>query len=413
MKQTNVLTLLDLNREIKGQFQSLFPSFVWIKAEIGELKMNSASGHCYLEFVEKEANGRYVVARARATIWATRFREIADEFASTTGENLRAGLKVLTAVKVEYHEQYGLSLNVLAIDPSFTLGEMASQRKKIIEQLRADGLLDANKELPFPLVPRRVAVISSSTAAGYEDFLNQLHHNPLSIVFDVTLFATAMQGEQTECSVIASLDKIAEQADRFDVVAIIRGGGATADLSFFDSYPMAAACAQFPLPIITGIGHERDETVVDAVAHTRLKTPTAAAEYLIGQCERFLDQAASLHDRIVSGVFLSIENEKSALTALTRELHLHLFQSFAIRKAELDTLRSNVLFTAQGMIVRNQAALTHVEKMIQALSPLSILKRGYALVLHDGKPITGSRQVVKGDSVRIILAEGELDGVIN
>ena len=295
------LSLVELNQRIHMTLEQAFPDTYWVRAEMSDVRENSASGHCYLEFIEKDPRSGQLLAKVRGAIWAKTFRLLKPYFEMETGQRFVSGLKVLVRVTVDFHELYGLSLTVVDIDPAYTLGDMARKRLEIIRQLQEEGVFGLNKELPLPLLPQRVALISSPTAAGYEDFMNQLMHNRAGYPFYVKLFPALMQGERTEGSVIAALDRIYAHQELFDVVALLRGGGATSDLNSFDSYLLAANCAQFPLPILTGIGHERDDTVVDLVAHTRLKTPTAVAEFLIAR----MDQAAKTLEDLQQAVIQS------------------------------------------------------------------------------------------------------------
>ena len=288
-----IFTLSELTGAVRDTLEATFPETYWVRAETSDVRVNAASGHCYLEFIEKNPKTNQLVAKARGSIWAKVFRMLKPYFEMETGQTFTSGLKVLVKVTIEFHELYGFSLNVVDIDPTYTIGDMARKRQEIIRQLQADGVFTLNKELTFPDFPTRIAVITSPTAAGYEDFLNQLLHNQAGYPFYPKLFPALMQGEKTEESVIAALERIDACREYFDVVVIIRGGGATSDLNSFDSYLLAAHCAQFPLPIITGIGHERDDTIVDLVAHTRLKTPTAVAAFLIHCLDQ---QAATLND---------------------------------------------------------------------------------------------------------------------
>ena len=283
------LSLYDLNTLVRRSLEQCLPDEYWVQAELSEVRVHPATGHCYVEFVQKDPRSNNLVAKARGVIWSNVFHLLRPYFEESTGQMFTAGIKVLVQVTVSFHELYGYSLTVQDIDPTYTLGDMARRRREILAQLKADGVLTLNKELPMPVLPQRIAVISSASAAGYGDFCHQLEHNPRGYYFRVELFPSIMQGERTESSLLAALDRINQRLEYFDVVVIIRGGGATSDLSCFDTYLLAAACAQFPLPIITGIGHERDDTVLDTVAHTRVKTPTAAAECLIAR----MDEAAA------------------------------------------------------------------------------------------------------------------------
>lgn len=271
------VSLYELNSRIRQSVEEAFPSPVWVRAEISELKEN-ANGHAYLELVEKDGNR--IVAKTKAMCWRNTYAMLKPFFREKTGQPLAVGMKVLFACEVNFHEQYGFSLLINDVDPAFTLGDMARQRQETIRRLRQEGVFDMNRSLTVPPLPQRIAVISSATAAGFGDFEHQLKRNEQGYVFYTHLFPAVMQGERTSSSIIAALERIYVHAELFDVVVIIRGGGATADLNSFDNYELATNCAQFPLPIITGIGHLRDTCVLDMVANVCAKTPTAVAEYL-------------------------------------------------------------------------------------------------------------------------------------
>ena len=273
-------SLFELTQFINSVVKVNFEEAIWIRAEISEFREHS-NGHCYLEFIEKDSHTDTLKAKIRGNIWVNTYRMIKPYFEENTGQTLKAGLKVLVAVTVEFHDVFGLSLNVKDIDPTFTLGELAKRRQEIIRLLEKDGVIDMNKGLQIPVLPQRIAIISSATAAGYDDFCNHLDNNSEGFVFYKKLFPAIMQGDQAADSIIEALDKISYHIDKFDVVVMIRGGGATTDLACFDSYELASHCAQFLLPVIAGIGHQRDLSIVDLVAHTSVKTPTAAATLLI------------------------------------------------------------------------------------------------------------------------------------
>ncbi|MBN2636426.1 MAG: exodeoxyribonuclease VII large subunit, partial [Prolixibacteraceae bacterium] len=311
------LTLSELNGQIKDAITGAFPSTVWVVAEISEIKENR-SGHCYLELIEKEGND--IIARARAMIWSYTYRMIKPYFETTTGQFFTQGIKIMVQVLVEFHPSFGLSLNIKDIDPVYTVGDMALQRKEIISRLQNEGVFNMNRELQLPLVPQKIAVISSATAAGYQDFMNQLETNEFGFRFYVKLFQAVMQGVEAVPSIIRALEKIYNYDDFFDAVVIIRGGGATADLSSFDNYDLAFHITQFPLPVITGIGHEKDDTIIDLVAHTRMKTPTAVAEFLINGVERFYEKLLQLESEVVSLAREQIESKQDHLEDLANEL---------------------------------------------------------------------------------------------
>jgi exodeoxyribonuclease VII large subunit len=279
--ENNPLSLYELLGGVKMSLKSSLPPAMWVTAEISELKVNY-SGHCYLELIEKDTSGESIKAKARATIWASVFRMIQPYFESATRSKLATGMKVMVKASVEFHELYGFSLNITDIEPSYTVGEMALKKQEIINRLIAEGVFEMNKSLYIPDIPRRIAVVSSKTAAGFGDFMDQLLQNDFGYKFSVELFPAVMQGAEAEQSIIEALDAVFEQEALFDLVVIIRGGGSQSDLNCFNSYWLAYHICQFPLPVLTGIGHEQDETIADLVAHTRLKTPTAVAEFLIG-----------------------------------------------------------------------------------------------------------------------------------
>ncbi len=337
------LTLFRLNQWIQEALKSAIPASVWVIAEISELKENR-SGHCYLELIEKEDNE--IIARARATIWSYTYRILKPYFETSAGQAFGHGIKVLVQVSVEFHPAYGMSLNIKDIDPAYTIGDMALQRKEIIDRLKTDGVFDMNKELELPLVPQKIAVISSKTAAGYQDFINQLENNSAGIKFYTHLFEAYMQGSETVPSIIAALDRIFEHEAFFDAVAIIRGGGATADLSSFDSYELAFHVTQFPLPVITGIGHEKDDTIIDLVAHTRMKTPTAVAEFFISGAQRFYERLTTLEEGLLQLTRQTIESKQEQLEEFADVLHRSVKHFVADKNMQLvrqgNTLQRNV-----------------------------------------------------------------------
>ena len=334
------LTLFELNTQVKDALLDAFPGAVWVVAEVSELKENR-SGHCYLELIEKEGNE--IIARSRATIWSYTYRMLKPYFETTTGQLFTQGIKILVQATIEFHAAYGMSLNIKDIDPTYTVGDMALQRKEIIERLKNEGVFDMNKELELPLVPQKIAVISSATAAGYQDFMDQLENNEHGFRFHTKLFEAYMQGAEAVPSIIHALERIFQYEDFFDAVVIIRGGGATADLSSFDNYDLAMNITQFPLPVITGIGHEKDDTIVDLVAHTRLKTPTAVAEFLINGIERFYDHLLELENSIVQ---------------LSRE-------TIDEQKDRLENIAENISYSVSGFIRQKQQQLSKSGNRLQ------------------------------------------------
>jgi exodeoxyribonuclease VII large subunit len=313
------LSLSELNSLVKETLQIAFPEQVWLVAEIGEMKVNR-NGHCYLELVEKDNESEEITARAKATIWSWQFRFIQPYFETATGQTLTAGLKVLISVSIEFHEVYGYSLNIKDIDPTYTLGDIARKRMEIIRRLTDEGVIDMNKEIPIPDVPSKIAIISSPTAAGYEDFIIQLTNNQAGYHFYTKLFSATMQGNDAAGSMMAALDYIYEFEHLFDIVVIIRGGGSQLDLTCFDDYELAINIAQFPLPVLTGIGHEKDDTIADLVANTRLKTPTAVAEFLIGKYDEVASEIEELESSFFDLVTDRLNDENKRIESAIRLL---------------------------------------------------------------------------------------------
>lgn len=328
------LSLSELNGEVKKALSASFTAPVWVVGEISEITVH-ANGHCYLTLIEKgEADDR-LVAQARATIWSYTFRMLRPFFETSTGQRLTEGIKVLLQVSVEFHELYGYSLNVRNIDPTYTLGDQARKRREIIQRLTDEGVFTMNKELELPLVPQKIAIISSPSAAGYEDFMEQLTSNPGGFRFYTRLFPALMQGNQAEQSIVDALERIYPYEDFFDLVVIIRGGGSQVDLSCFDNYNVAYHVTQFPLPVLTGIGHEKDDSIVDLVAHTRLKTPTAVAGFILDGVSAFDERLDQAEQTAIDLTTSRMEEEKSRLEELTRETTFLVRQQLESRKREL------------------------------------------------------------------------------
>lgn len=453
--ENNAISLFELNRTVKEVLHAALPEKVWIRAETSDVRQNQ-NGHCYLEFIEKDKSGKTMLAKARGMIWSTTFHLLKAYFESTTGQAFASGLKVLVEVSVEYHEVFGLSLTVHDIDPAYTLGDQALNRAAILRQLEEDGVLELNKELELPLLTNRIAVISSPTAAGYEDFCNQLENNSQGFVFYIRLFPAIMQGDRTENSIISALEQVYEYQEKFDAVVIIRGGGATSELSAFDSYLLAASVAQFPLPVITGIGHERDETVLDIVAHTRAKTPTAVAEFLVGYMADTagnLDMAQQLLTEIVQD---RMQDEKDRLkqaesdfvymsrnwykdqstflaslgTTLKKEIQAYRKGSDALlatiaaslvrntqqlskeEQKRLSSYHAVLEKNALGSLVAKEKQLELYDKILELVSPQNILKKGYTLTMADGKLVKSAALLGEGQELTTQFADGKVKSII-
>ena len=405
------LTLYELNGLVRGTLERTLQAEYWLQAELSEVR-EAYNGHCYLEFVQKSVNGRDLVAKARGVIWAGMYRLLKPMFERETGRTLSPGLKVLVKVGVTFHELYGYSLTVTDIDPAYTLGDMARLRREILARLEADGILNDNKELSLPLSANRIAVISSATAAGYGDFCNQLLRNDYRLRFTVRLFPAVMQGEHVESSVLAALDAVMARQDDWDAVVIIRGGGAASDLSGFDTYLLAAACAQFPLPVITGIGHERDDTVLDSVAHTRVKTPTAAAELLIQRVGEAAERLEELSARLQQGAYTLLEQEQRRLVTMQARIPALVHRKLSEARFTLLTARKDLSQVTQNLLSRQRHRLELLQQRVADNSPEKLLSRGYSITLKDGKAVTDASLLQPGDQLTTRLLKGEVQSTV-
>lgn len=405
------LSLYDLNALVRRSIEQCLPDEFWVQAELSDVRTNS-TGHCYLEFVQKDPRSNNLIAKARGTIWSNVFRLLKPYFEEATGQAFVSGIKVLVQVSVNFHELYGFSLTVQDIDPTYTLGDMARRRREILNQLEEDGVLTLNKELEMPCLPQRIAVISSSTAAGYGDFCHQLKNNPRGFYFYTELFPALMQGDRVEESVLSALDKVNARLAEFDVVVIIRGGGATSDLSGFDTYLLAAACAQFPLPIITGIGHERDDTVLDSVAHTRVKTPTAAAEFLIDCMNTAADELEVLAARLQEGVRNLLSQEHRKLSIYKNRIPSAAYRRISDGKLALLTARRDIVQAVTFSLSRHRHRLELLQQRVADASPQKLLARGYSITLKDGKAVKNVEELEANDEIVTRLYRGEVASIV-
>ena len=406
-----ILSLSELNLNVKKAIRERFNESYWVRAETSDVRHHK-NGHCYLEFIEKAKDGQSIIAKARGTIWSSTFSLLKPYFEQETGQPFTSGLTVLVSVTLDFHEAYGFSLFVNDIDPSYTLGEIARNRMLVLKRLEEEGVLTLNKELPMAEPLNRIAVISSPTAAGYEDFQNQLEHNTTGAVFYTKLFPATMQGERSESSIIAALEQIYENKKLFDTVIIIRGGGASSDLNCFDSYLLATHCAQFPLPVISGIGHERDITVLDAVAHTRVKTPTAAAEFLINRALETITHLINLQDSIVSLSRNILDHNERQLNAWSKDLYHHSKSLLNSTLSSLMFLKDKLTGTVKHAIKKENFAIQKYEHFVSLSLPENMLKRGYTITTHNGKTIKSVSDVKVGAIIQTRFSDGEVDSKI-
>lgn len=376
------LSLFELNRLIRETLdKNLDPSY-WLLAEISELRVNQ-KGHCYLELVEKEDDK--ITAKARATIWSYQYRNLSAWFTSMTGEALRPGIKILCNASVEYHELYGFSLNIRDIDAGFTMGEKALKRQETIKRLEKEGFLNSNKVHPLPAVPQNIAVISAPTAAGYEDFVNQLESNPYGYQFNITLYKALMQGDQAPFQISEALMEAYAESEDFDVIIIIRGGGSRTDLDCFDDYEVGKAIGMGPIPVITGIGHERDESVADLCAHTRVKTPTAAAEFLISGLRAFDEKLMLVFENIAYHAEKMIQERKEEVNLIKISLANVLKSRLKDEFYTLNNTERELKIQTQGLLNKTRESLSYYQEHLKTLDPVAVMKRGFSITTINGK----------------------------
>ena len=425
------LSLFELNSLVRETLELTFSNEYWVRAEISELRVNR---HCYMELVQKDSHKNGIIAKARAQVWANRWAFIKPMFEDMTHQSLAAGMQVLVKAEITFHELYGYSLNITDIDPTYTLGDIAKRRQEILRQLAQEGISTMNQELPLPRMLQRIAIISSASAAGYGDFCKQLKNNPARLAFHTQLFQATMQGDDVTPSIINALNCIAGQQEQWDAVVIIRGGGATSDLSGFDTLELAENVAQFPLPIITGIGHERDDTVIDLIAHTRMKTPTAAAEFLIQHQSKELE----LLESIAASIFLSASNllqaEKIRIQVLTAKIPT-LFSAIQARetikidrlsaamgykalqhiegeKSRISIIKKQLALYTDNLLNHQKKRIEQAENKLENASPERILKLGFSITRVNGQAIKSFDDVREGDNIETTLATGTINSTV-
>ena len=453
----NSLTLYELNALVRETLALEMPDEYWVEAELSEAR--EVRGHCYLELIQKDEHSNTPVAKASAKCWASTWQLAKPHFMRVTGQEIHAGMKVLLKVYAQFHESYGFSWIVTDIDPTYTMGDMARKRMEIIRQLKEEGVFELQKELQLPMFCQHIAVISSANAAGYGDFVNQLENNEYGFRFHTQLFPAVMQGEGVEQSVIGALNKIFDSLecktenlefasanddsslftlhsslDKFDCVVIIRGGGATSDLSGFDTLALAEHVANFPLPIITGIGHERDESVLDMVSHTRVKTPTAAAAFLIGHLKAVLDAIEDAEQRISSIVRQQMDMEKIRLLHLSQQiptlfslvrsrqeasidrqqgnLRLSVTRRLQEERHRLDIHSHNLMPVIERRLLRERHQLDMLNEKLEALNPELLLRRGYSITLSGGKVVKDASILKSGDELETRLSKGTVRSIV-
>ena len=431
-EQPPVITLRELNGRVKKLLLNPAVQNCWVRADLSDVAVKG--GHCYCELVEKDEKSGVTVAKMRGIIWRSVLPEIRAKFMAVTGQDLHSGMKVLLRVSVNYHEQYGISLIITDIDPSYTIGDMERIRREILDRLKREGIYDANRELAFPDVPQRIAVVSAQGAAGYGDFINQLQNNQYGLKFYTCLFPAVMQGQNTVPTMKAALQRVKTHQRLFDCAVIIRGGGSTSDLNSFDNYELAAAVATFPLPVVVGIGHERDVTALDYIAAKRVKTPTAAAEWLIGRGAEALARMEEIRGEIARAASDSLAAARQQLQYISSTIPLLASSKVESAGLRLNNMTRLIPATAQSRVAaarlalghtlqtiatatktvidREKSRLTATADKVEILSPQSTLKRGYSLTKVNGRALTAASAVKSGDEIVTCLSDGTITSTV-
>ena len=405
-------SLRQLNLMVRDAIETALPDEYWVEAELSECRENS--GHCYMELIEKDDRSNTPVARASAKCWRQTWGMVKPYFERVTGQPLRAGMKVLLQVYAQYHEAYGFSWIVSDIDPTYTIGDMARKRQEIIRQLKEEGVFDLQRELRLPTFCKRIAVISAESAAGYGDFCRQLEDNDYGFRFEVTLFPAIMQGEQVEQSIISALNKIyaivpvgsPTGLPSFDCVVILRGGGATADLNGFDTLALAENVAQFPLPIITGIGHDRDESILDMVSHTRVKTPTAAAAFLIDNLRRVWERITDAESFISQYVTERLRYQQQHVSQLATLIPTLALRKLSDSRHRIDMIEGRLPVAIERRLTDQKHRIERLSILLQGFDPQLLLKRGYSITLHNGRAVHDPNQLKPGDEIETRVEKG-------
>ena len=403
-------TLRQLNLLVREAIEDALPDEYWVEAELSECRENS--GHCYMELIEKDERSNTPVARASAKCWRQTWMMVKPYFERTTGQPLRAGMKVLLRVYAQFHEAYGFSWIVSDIDPTYTLGDMARKRQEIIRQLKEEGVFDLQRELRIPTFAKRIAVISAPHAAGYGDFCRQLEDNEYGFRFEVTLFPAIMQGEQVEQSIINALEQIYSLTSHFDVIVIIRGGGATADLSGFDTLALAENVAQFPLPIITGIGHERDESILDMISHTRVKTPTAAAAFLIDHLRNVWERITDAENFINRHISERIRYQQQRISQLGTLIPTLALRVLSDQRHRIELLGNRLPVAIERRLTTQKHLIESLSLKLQGFDPQLLLSRGYSITLKNGKAVRDPQQLKPGDEIETRVEKGTIRSVV-
>ncbi len=409
-KDRRIYSLFEVAEHIKEALQVALPDFYWIKAEIAKLNYYHQSGHCYVDLVDKQE--KMIKAEMRATIWSSNYQMITTKFRQQTREDIRDGMTILFLASVNFHEVYGLSLNIIDIEPSFTMGEMAKEKRNTIKALKKEGVFDLNRKLILPLLPKNIAVISIETSKGFQDFVTTVRNNPFGYVVMYQLFPSVLQGEKAVETITGQLRNIARNHGHFDMVTILRGGGGEVGLSAYDNLDLAKEVACFPIPVITGIGHSTNETVVEMVAHTNLITPTAVASFLIQQFNIFEERINSLQNNVMTEACQILENALSQLTGYSQRFQSSTSRLLERYQSALLNNQERIRIFSRHCLVDQNHQLNSYEKKIELLDPKTILRRGYSITYLGKIPVKAASMVSKGQKINTQLYEGNINSIV-
>lgn len=405
-----VFSLLEVTRSIQKTIADRYKSLYWVKAEMNKLNHYKHSGHCYPELVEKK-EGK-IVAEIRSILWKSDFERINQQFMRLLNEPLRDGISILFQAGISYDPLHGLSLRIVDIDPTFVLGELEKEKKECILRLQQEGLFDANKCLPFPLIPKRLAIISVETSKGLSDFYKIIRNNSWGYYFETTLYPALLQGDKSIPSIIKQLAVIAERIEAYDAVAIIRGGGGEVGLSSYNNYALAKAIAIFPLPVLTGIGHSTNETVSEMVSYKNAITPSELADFLIQKFHNFAIPLIQAQDRLAQSAKNRFSQENERLQALAQQLSWNSRTLLRTQHHSIQLLSQRLHLFSQHFLKERYAALAHLSRMIKMADPNLLLKRGFSITTRNGKAITSTDQIREGDQIETLLLDGKLTSTI-
>lgn len=399
-----VFTLLEVSKSIQKTIADRYRSSYWVKAEMNKLNHYSHSGHCFPELVEKR-DGK-ILAEMRSTLWKTDFQRINQRFIDVLGEPLSEGIRILFQAQIQFDPLYGMSLRILDIDPVYALGELEREKKESIAALQREGIFQANKRLMFPMVPKRIAIISVETSKGLSDFYQIIDKNPFGYRIETTLYPAVLQGERSIDAIVGQLKVIESHKERFDAVAIIRGGGGEVGLTSFNHYRLARAVALFPIPVLTGIGHSTNETVTEMVAHLNTITPTELADSLLQKFHAFSLQVEHTESVLISAARALFLKENDILQQYTAQIIWHAKSHMLQTRTQLGAQQLQLTRMVRQFLKNEKSNLGHLERIVAISDPVHVLRRGFSIVRYKGKSVRQVQQVEVDEEITIQLEDG-------